>query len=1566
MAEAIGLAVNIASVLQLATEIAQLSYSYARDVKNAPKTQKRYLQEVSALMEVLFRVEQAIQDAETTDLLPERPPSLSDDALMDCYKALSALQFDLQKRRSRLLQPFHEKEWRVHIDMLNNYRSLFADFLNSCILVTGNATYKKVSELSREQDRNLLLTWLPQPTVSVRQRPSPCPGTGTWFIARESVQQWIARSLDFLWCYGPPGVGKSCLASILVNNLHQSRVPADCPVVYFFCDFSSQDQQRTIHVLHHLLRQVIEQGSSEMLASLKEACKDPSKLQNETNVAQLIATAALTQPIYLILDALDELRDPIELLIHISTFISAGINVLVTSRDLPHIRKKMRLATHFEVESNPEDLRLYVESRFRDSDFAEEIEEESGLIGDVVLKSSHLFLLARLMLDDALDLTTVKQIRKAIGKPQTNIKEAYAATLERIDSQSKSRSSLARRLLGWVTYAERRLKLEEVLCAFAVEDADEFDPDNEPNADVLLRSCLGLVVVDRIDDTVGLVHTTAYEFFRAGGIPEKDTNLDIARTSLRYLTMRHLSTLCNTFLDYAAKNWGRHISGADDERELAKQIMKLLRDGGLRGSAFQALQYRPEFSDGAIAEEMFQSMPTNHQAVHSVAYWNLPHTAEALLTEGDEVSAIDSHKWTALHWACSRGNSEMSELLLRNGIDLNAQDIQNWTPLFWASFRGNADIVRLLLSKGANHLIRSTGHSDVVRQLLEHHAQAMLKAPVVYEMSIAEVVEYAESALPIEMAAEGDDPEVFDALIQHLQTPGGQVGDTEFNRIWGSSITMTKGEEINGRESIIPSLSGEAANCYRTDPVEWKSLSSVQLLIKAGADVNYDPRYVEWLLKAGAAPNEYDSFGRTALHEAVLNGFLETVTALIDGGADVNQPMRDSGNTRKFWRSGMFNNLDGATPLIQACGFMFIIPQPELALEMTKLLLSRGADVGLRDAGGMTVLHYALFIDTGCPVDVAEQDGRMPIHILATSQHEHLDTSTLEKIVRLILGSESGATSQSLLNAPAVGRAKVRRRANLGDTSRPSDEELQKGRAPIGIALQNKQWRIARLFYDLGATIPNNLDLAPVFEAAVEGLAVDIVSLLLDYGVRPSESSVLNLVRSLIKRNSTDKSNQDNQYASFKHILAKIVAAGADVNFQLPGEDTAMVTAARTPGCLSILRDLVQLNGDPFWESGQSFDAILSAALYGDSEMVQHLVERATGTVSPHHWSRYLRDMREEAGNDIMRICLALRQADSLDRANPQGRTLLHLAAECGNVVLIDGLLACDAATTIPDEKGLFAVHYAGLGQHTAAVQALLPLANDQSQSSHSAADTNKQFWLETLKKPVKYDYSILHHGHLIAYGMDPNTKLPRGWQGATILHDAVRRGRGELVAVLLTHGADITITDNHGWSVLHTACYNGHTDIAKMLMAAGSDIHAATSAWNDSHYKPTGIYVGNEWTGRPIHLAVMAGSADLVEILLDKGVDIHAHSLVGEQYIWACHGPTALHLALDTRTFYGRRGSALDKNRLKIAGWLVGKGAMVQGVISRFSLRDVLKFREFPDLWDALRAGEQAASASQ
>jgi hypothetical protein len=134
MAEAIGVAASLAGLVTLAVQITKLSYSYVSDVRNAPRTQKQYLQEVSAFTDVLLRAEQASQDAEDLGLVARRPASLSDSAISDCRKLLNSLQVELEKHSRRIFWPLSEKEVRKNIDALQRFRSIFADFVSANVL----------------------------------------------------------------------------------------------------------------------------------------------------------------------------------------------------------------------------------------------------------------------------------------------------------------------------------------------------------------------------------------------------------------------------------------------------------------------------------------------------------------------------------------------------------------------------------------------------------------------------------------------------------------------------------------------------------------------------------------------------------------------------------------------------------------------------------------------------------------------------------------------------------------------------------------------------------------------------------------------------------------------------------------------------------------------------------------------------------------------------------------------------------------------------------------------------------------------------------------------------------------------------------------------------------------------------------------------------------------------------------------------------------------------------------------------------------------------------------------
>jgi Ankyrin repeats (3 copies) len=171
-------------------------------------------------------------------------------------------------------------------------------------------------------------------------------------------------------------------------------------------------------------------------------------------------------------------------------------------------------------------------------------------------------------------------------------------------------------------------------------------------------------------------------------------------------------------------------------------------------------------------------------------------------------------------------------------------------------------------------------------------------------------------------------------------------------------------------------------------------------------------------------------------------------------------------------------------------------------------------------------------------------------------------------------------------------------------------------------------------------------------------------------------------------------------------------------------------------------------------------------------------------------------------------------------------------------------------------------------------------------------------------------------------------------------------------VSKLLSRGADLHIRDKYGWTALHTTTHNKDEAIVRLLLQAASDVWATSQQWAHNWVRPSGLHQGNQWKGTPLHLVAMLGQPTIAELLLQHGADVQAHTGLEN-----CHGPTALHIALDTGTFYSPRDN-MGLEMLKVVEILVENGAKVEGVADHITLNDVLKFEGFEGLWEKLRRG--------
>ena len=123
----------------------------------------------------------------------------------------------------------------------------------------------------------------------------------------------------------------------------------------------------------------------------------------------------------------------------------------------------------------------------------------------------------------------------------------------------------------------------------------------------------------------------------------------------------------------------------------------------------------------------------------------------------------------------------------------------------------------------------------------------------------------------------------------------------------------------------------------------------------------------------------------------------------------------------------------------------------------------------------------------------------------------------------------------------------------------------------------------------------------------------------------------------------------------------------------------------------------------------------------------------------------------------------------------------------------------------------------------------------------------------------------------LLRYGAPVD--VPR--EDTSPLHIAVKKGNVPIMALLLTHGADINLcTKFENRSALHLAAMLGHNNVIKILLQ------------NEAR-----VNLGDIYGTRPLHLAARLGHATTLRILLEYGAVVDSYDKEG----W-----TALHLAAE------------------------------------------------------------------
>ena len=404
--------------------------------------------------------------------------------------------------------------------------------------------------------------------------------------------------------------------------------------------------------------------------------------------------------------------------------------------------------------------------------------------------------------------------------------------------------------------------------------------------------------------------------------------------------------------------------------------------------------------------------------------------------------------------------------------------------------------------------------------------------------------------------------------------------------------------------------------------------------------------------------NARDERNCTPLHFAVNRGNLELTRILLDKGADI--AARDT---------------DGDSPLHWAA----IYAGPDVV----DLLISRGADVNAANTNGQTVLDYALrgrgggavidrLLDAGVRVVMPPDGGGALLLDAASAGSGRLADSLM---ARGADRSYVNGRGETLLHRAARGGldALVEDELNRGVAV---DVRMFGGETPLAVAVSAGQRRAAEALIARGADVnaKDNFD-GTLLHCAAESGDPELVAYFLDRGLEVDA------------RNHWGGTPLVSvaQISGDKQAFDLLLASGANPTLRDNTGETAFTWAA-IAGRIELARTCWGvLSQEQRREFGPQ--ALDRAAAQGRNETVAFLLDQGVD-VNSRLWNGRTPLSTAASGGMKETAELLLARGARTDIADELGRTALHEAAVVGRVDIIEALLARGAALNALDNDG--------------------------------------------------------------------------------------------------------------------------------------------------------------------------------------------------------------------------------------------------------------------------------------
>lgn len=914
--------------------------------------------------------------------------------------------------------------------------------------------------------------------------------------------------------------------------------------------------------------------------------------------------------------------------------------------------------------------------------------------------------------------------REALGSLPPDLNSTYERILSRVNRSNPETQKLVRRALRWMANDTKHSSLTmKALC-----EAISIDFGNRtrnlqaiPDEFEILHWCSSLVRKSEDGRKLELAHFTVKEFLR-GSYPLRDTSIEVYRSDPGSDKLL-LAKVCLTYLNFEDFDQvGPFSQQTIEGRSHEYHFQRYAVDGWFEVA-------RDELGDAelfSLMQKLFNPSKPNTLIswMHEwVGRW-LEHFPQ-VFEDRENVGIIKSGfaEATALHWAAMLGLAKLCDWLIRNGCDVN-RNTRFGTPLHCALLTNNAVIGRILNPLRRPFVVLSS--AETVELLLEAGADSNC----CYDRG-------TEALSPLFIALHWD----RNFSVQLLDR----------GAILDNSCLEFLEKEIDPEERYETVEHCTNHNLRQENHSRWlrlalraKTFNATRLMLN-DKELPYQNAHYEQALHTAAEFGQVgmvirlledqkldvdaadEDTGLTALHHAARTDQLEVTKVLVDRGAD-------SSRSDGLGRTALHHSIQGTE------------------FRCLQFFLQRDADTSLQDLEGMTVWHLVAqegnllslrillsrHVDSASVMGLKANDGRTPLLCASASGSK--------EAIRLLLSAGSSLTeaasdgSSSLhyaAKAGSVGTIKF-----LAEQAVHSNAVTNDGSSAIYYAIMGSRKKLA-----------------------------EIVQVLLEIGVDPCKARndgctpLYDLVRII------------------KEILPSSDSSSSNSSFS--DELEYLFTASRT------LAEKV----------------LETSRLLSDVQLGSELIYLACSQSFPSAHENVLALL--EFGLDLNN-----RFAD--------GKTALMAAAESGNDTILSTLLLHGADPCI-DHSGLNAVHCACFNDHKSILILLRETSIDWNSKTTATIMGGRRINVTALHIAAHLEDSRVLE-YLLNEDLMSNIDARTG-HGETPLSVAVHARAPRNVSLLLSNSADTTTIDSFGYSAIHWAAKDGYEEVVSEFIGQSSDL---------------------------------------------------------------------------------------------------------------------------------------------